>query len=527
MTKLLRIGRASAVLLVVVPLLVGGTAWGAEPDPEYPAGTLDLLTVVRLALEHDPNITLARATVRQFVGAFQQASGAFDNSFTFGQGVSRNSTTFVSGDPTFPNNYATDTSQSSLSSSWLLRTGQTLTPQISLVRNAYPDWLGLGTQNTGTVSFGITQPLLRGRTRAAVTASERSAELVLQSNIWTLKHTISERVRNAALAYFAYVAARENLDAKVQAEEHARSTQEATRRLAEAGEQARADVVLSEADYYDKRASRMQAEQALAKARLDLGTTVGIPQDETRTLPLPAKVLPKIDLQSVPGPALTERYVKEALDRRFDIKAREATQKGSSALLDGSRDAMRPKADVQLMGGYQGFTSGWGFENYFTPLRPAGAPVTFSASLSIQLPTANTAAKGAFIAQEAIVRQNQVLVEALATQVGGSVATVLSDLHRAVLQHESAARASDLYRIALANDQVKLKAGVTTVNAVILTRNYAVAATLNELTVRLNIIKGLVNLRFETGTILSRKGETESIDVQHLIGIPFPLEAKQ
>jgi outer membrane protein TolC len=526
-TKPFRITRVPAVLVFVALLAPTVPARALEQDPEYPAGTLDLLEVVRLTLKRDPNITLARETVRQYEGAFQQASGAFDNTFTFGQSVSRTSTTYVSNDPTVPNNYSIDTTQSSLSSSWLLRTGQTLTPQIGLVRSAYADWLGLGTQNTGSVTFGITQPLLRGRGRAGVTAAERSAELTLQSNALTLRHTISERIRNAAIAYFNFVAARENLDAKVRAEDNARATLDATRKLAEAGEQARADVVPTEADFLDKRAARVQAEQALSKARFDLGTTIGLPQDETRRLPLPAQSLPKIDLPSLPGPAVTERYVREALDRRLDRKAREAARKASEALLDGSRDAMRPKADLQLSAGYQGFTSGWGFKEYFTPLKPDGAPLTFSASFSVLLPTKNTAARGAFVAQEAIVRQNQVLVDELSVQVGGNVASVLADLRRDVLQHESAARAAELYAVALANDQVRLKRGVTTVSNVILTRNYAVAAILNELTIRLNIIRSLVDLRFETGTILSGVDDTESVDIEHIIGIPFPAEAQQ
>ncbi len=504
----------AASLLAAIPAV-------AQPvDTDYPPGTLDLPKVVRMTLERDPNIALARENVRQNEGALRQSSGKFDNIFSLGQSVGRTSTTYVSPDPTLPKYYSTDTTQTSLSSSWLLRSGQTLATQVGLTRTAYEEWLGLGVQNTGIVSFAITQPLLRGRRGAGVTAAERSAEMTLESTAWALRHTISERIRSAAVAFFNLVAAVEDLGTRTSQEANALELLEAMRRLGEAGERPRSDAVPLEADFHERATDRIRAAQGVAKARYDLGIAIGIPYEEIRDLPLPGAALRKFDLATIPAAAETGRYVKEALRRRLDLKARAASRQAAEALLDGSRDAMKPRADVALSGGYQGFGSSWGFSNYFAPLKPSGAPLTFAASLSVEIPTTNAAAKGAFVAQEAVLRQSRIQESDLQSLVGARVGASLAELRGYALQYGSNVKALEAHRLAEANEQRRVKGGLATVSSLVQLRNYTVSATSAELSSRLNVVRSLIGLRFEMGAILTGAEGFESVDLERIVSVP-------
>jgi hypothetical protein len=162
----LSVQRSRKPLKWVLLALSGGIAALAQDPP----GGLTLMDAVRLTLAHDPNVAIEAARVDSARGALLIASGIFDPVV-----VSKLSQANTKVPLTLSTQQDTRILEGTVGVSELFRTGLQLEPQVLLDRTQDVG-AGTGAVDTGTVTFQIRQPLLRGRGRAAVQAGELSAQ---------------------------------------------------------------------------------------------------------------------------------------------------------------------------------------------------------------------------------------------------------------------------------------------------------------------------------------------------------------
>lgn len=466
----------------------------AQPSAPDPAG-VTLLSVIERMLALDPNIALERTRVEISRGAWLVESSRFDTLLT---------SSASGAEAREPTSETDSTETESLNTSFgavrELRTGLSLEPSVTLSR---VDEGGEGPLNLGTVGFTLRQPLLRDRGRGVVTAGERSAERLLSGADLDLSHRISERVRAVAAQYWSVVSAWENLEILRTTEASARSFLESNRRLVAADARPEASLVLLEADLADKESATLAGAQRLFEARRNLALEIGLEPWEMDELPLPSEPLPERAGGELPDPGRAPDFVAEALERRADLHAARRRLESDAILLHAADNALRPRLDLVLTPSWTGLVESDGLGALLASGVENVPGLSSSLGLSFSFPFGNRAARGLRIQTAAALEASELTVALFERQIGATVPIALNAVRQSTLQLERAARAVELFERAVVNEEKKLQAGRSTLIDVITQRDRLTAARQTLVAARLDLALSLLDLRFETGTLLA------------------------
>jgi outer membrane protein TolC len=491
-------------------LLWGITAAGVPLDclAQEPGSGLRLLEAVEMTLAHDPNIALVRSRTELFRGALVRAAGQFDQ--LLGVDLSRLERESLGGDDEVAIFSTAGLSQQ-------LRTGLFLDPAIELVRTSDG---GSADDNQATVSFALRQPLLRGRGRAVVTAAERSAEEELDASRLDLRHAVSTRLAAVISQYWVVAAAALDLEVLRTTEASSRDLLATTRRLIAGDVTPAAEVVQIEADLVAREASRIAGEQALFAARQDLGREIGLEAVDIIALPLPSDPFPRVDPEAVPGGEEGLRFTREALARRSDLQAAGRRLRASQVFLTAARNALRPRLDLLFTPSYSGEVTGDDPGDFFSPLFQNIPGVSTLVGLRLSLPVRNLEAEGALIQSEATVDLAALEADRLAKDIGAETPIALDAVGKSALQVERTAQALRLFEEAVENEEKKLQAGTSTLIDLISQRDRLTAARQRWVRAQLALALALVDLRFQTGTLVENDGEDGAVRLEDLTTVP-------
>lgn len=480
-----------------------------DADPEGQDG-LTLLQAVELALRNDPEIQLVANQVDRAQGTLTRSRGTFDptlNSDIDGAEIRRPIDSSTS--------TTTQTLSASVSATQRLRSGQTLTPSLTLEREDTAD----GVDNTATLSFQLRQPLWRGRDRAAVTAEEESAERDLEAARLDWGHTVSERLLAVVSQYWSVKSAALDLDILRATEDSSRELLETTRRLIEAQLTPAAELVQLEADLVLREANRAVAERNLFQAQRQLGNELGLSAEEIARWPLPADPFPTLTANQVPTEAAP--WILTARRRRADLQAIRLRREAESVRLVAASDAVRPQLDLVLTPSYSGLTEGGGADEFFTPLwrNVPGASATLSFQLT--LPLRNRTALGNEVVAQSAVRQQELLIERQLLSIDNQVATALNAVQRNAERLERLKQAERLFEQSVVNETKKLRAGSSTLIDVISQRDRLTSAQQSRNTAQQTLAVALAELRFQTGTLIEvQSGAIQSLRREDLTTLP-------
>ena len=503
-----------AVSLLAAP----GPGAGAQELPPGPG--LSLLETVRMTLERDPNLGLEQARLQSARGSLEIAASQFDSIVTSGL---TEATTRTPLSPT--SRQQTRTLESTLGLSRQLRTGLSIEPQIDLLRSEDVT-AGSGAGNDGTVTFRLRQPLLRGRGRAATAAGELSAEREVEAVGLDVRHTIARRLLTVVSLYWQVAAAARNLEVLRASEESSRLLLENTRKLIAADQVPAAELVQLEANLAANESSRIVGERQLFAARQDLGREIGLDGGEIRALPLPADPFPAVAPEAVPSPDQAGPLVAEAVRRRADLRAARERQTAVDIQRRAAENALLPQLDLIVAPSYSGLAAGSSAESFFSPLfrNVPGASASFALSLS--WPIENHRARGTLVQIDAALRQSALAVELIAKAIGADVPSSLDAVARDARLLAKAREAERLFERAVVNEEKKLRAGTSTLLDVISQRDRLTAARQGEVSAQLSLALSLLQLRFDTGTLIGEDGEAGqagdmgSIQVSRLTTVP-------
>jgi outer membrane protein TolC len=505
-----RTGRLSAAVLCLglVALSAGSKAQG----PASPAG-LSLAEAVELALRHDPNLRLQEARLRSARGVLLSSRGTFDP--VVGTGLSEVTTN----DPvTEQSSKQQSLTGTSFDLKKRFRTGFSLEPGLDLLRT---DTSGPGAVNVGTLSLTLRQPLLRGRGRTALAAPEMSAERQVAAGELDLRQVTAERVLVVATQYWLTRAAALNLGILRETEDRARELLETTRKLIEADVTPAAELVQVEANLAAKEAARIGGERDLFEARQGLGREIGLDRQAIAALPLPSDGFPDLPSAAAPGAIEEDRFVTAALERRADLLAARERRSAAEILRRAGDNAIKPQLDLVVTPSYTGLVEGNEPGSFFSPLyrNVPGASAEFGITLS--WPTANSLARGQLAQLEATREQSALLEDLVARQVSADVPVALDAVARHAQQLERATEAVRLFERTVVNEEKKLRAGTSTLIDLITQRDRLTSARQSEVSAQLSLAVALLQLRFETGTLVS---ETGGVDPGRLTTVPFRQE---
>ena len=505
-----RTGRLPTAVFCLV--LVALSAVLRAQEPSSPAG-LSLAEAVELALQHDPNLRLEEARLQSARGVLLSSRGTFDPVVS-----SALSETEVNDPLTESTSKQQSLTGTTLGLKKRFRNGFGLEPGLDLLRT---DNSGPGGVNVGTFSLTLRQPLLRGRGRSAVAAPELSAERQVAAGELDLRQVTSERVLTVATQYWLARAAALNLGILRETEDRSRELLETTRKLIEADLTPAAELVQVEANVASKEAARIGGERDLFEARLNLGREIGLDRSAIAALPLPSDSFPDLPSAAAPGAAEEDRFVTAALERRADLLAARERRSAAEILRRAGDNAVKPQLDLTVTPSYTGLVEGNDPASFFSPLyrNVPGAGAAFGINLS--WPTANSLARGQLAQLEASREQSALLEELVARQVSADVPVALDAVARLAQQLERASEAVRLFERAVVNEEKKLRAGTSTLIDLITQRDRLTFARQSEVSAQLSLAVALLELRFQTGTLLPETAETGGVDPGRLTTVPF------
>ncbi len=486
---------------------------------------LRLLEAVQQTIAKQPNILLDEWQVKVNEGLWQMQRGTFNTTVT----ASVNNT--LTHTPlTRLARASSGTSESvsrvtgySVGINKEFRSGVELSPDITM--SSTEDLAThTNTTNFATVTFGIKIPLLRERGKAANAASEMSAKILTEASRYDLNYTTSQSILTTVNEYWITVAAMDNLEIAEKAESRARYMLEKTKILVDAGEQPASELNKLSANLHGKTATRINRIQGLFEARQTLGLALGLRSDEIVATPLPSEPLLDVDDADLNKIPIAQALIDIGLTRRADLIALKKEQESANVLMVGAQKNLKPQLDFDLDVGYIGLTEDArrqrNTRQYTAAFNKREAGLNFSAMFSLEWPVMNDLRRGAYVRRTAQNEQAIISTNNLTRQIVSGIVVAMSDVTQSAAELKQAHESVLVYQTAVEKERLKLKFGESTIIDLIDVDDRLTVAMLKEVSAKLSYAKSLVQLRFETGTILSPDLKNISVSMKELTTVP-------
>ena len=488
---------------------------------------MTLLEAARETLAHDPNIQLQELQIKVDEGLLQNAAGQFDPALStaLAQGVTR-----------VPRS-ATDIAGGGFSDA--LTAVQDLTIYRAGITNQFRSGISVGSgieldrfvdnlyqtqpANRASVSFVLKVPLLKGLGRAAADAQEQAARVNREAAVLDLQQTIAARILNTVAAYWNCLAAAEQLKVLRKSMERAASLVKAVQALAGIREMAASELLQAQADEAQKTAAVSAGEQALWQARQDLAQAIGLALEKMTQPPEPMEEWPSNLQTNLMALQLDEpRLLIRSLHRRADYQSSQKAEAAARILEVGARLNAKPQLDLNLEAGYPGLDEANGLKGYFASLnpRPVSGP-NLLASLSLEWPFGNHAARGLLVQRTAEQQQSQLRSQALARSIQAGILVALKELQNSRAALEKSEVASKDYGEAVDQEREKLRLRLSSILDAITLADRMESAQLSEVAARARYWIAVARCRYETGWLV-RPGITPDspISLEDFVTLP-------
>jgi outer membrane protein len=483
---------------------------------------IGLLDAVTITLERQPVIHLEQQNVEISRGILQQESGAFDT--TLGASLSGKRQdiplSVLQGRFAGTSHQLTDTRAAQLGLSKEFRTGVIVAPSVQVIRTD-TSTVAADPQNAGTVNFLISVPLLKGLGVKATGANEMAAERDLQASTLTFRHVVSQNVLNTVSSYWSYLAAARIFDRRIESESRAEQAYSDTRKLVEGEERAAADLELVSANLAARTAARIEAEQTLFRAKHALGLAMGLSFEDIESLSSPLDEFPTVSTRSLSKIAARPKdLIEQSLLRRADYLAFKESQESLKILLEQAKNNLLPQFDLQIGVGYSGLDEGHDVSNFHSALRENIPGYSASASLTSKWPIQNNTARGLLLQSTAAYRKATIATDDLARNISSKVSQDISDLKNSALELIKYQEAVGYYQKAVENERQKFFLGMSTLSDLLTTEDSLINATIGKIAAEFAHARALVQLRFETGTLLADREDRISVGIEELTTVP-------
>lgn len=501
---------AASLCLVVAP--ANCYLQGEQPDPAKQSIPVTILQAAQSTLQHHPLIRYQEAQIDVNRGLKQQASAPFD---TVVQGALQQGRTTTPLTATRQEENAligasgtderTDLTQATAGASRLYRSGITLTPTVSVIRQvdniASPQGV-----NTANYNLQIQFPLLRGRGRQVVAAQETAATIEVNASVFDLTNQISQLLTGVVNSYWNLVASQKLLAIAREAEDRARTDLENTQTLVNADQLPRENLNAVNAGVAQAAAVRISAEQSLIASRYQLALDMGLTsQDILISQVQPAEDFPNPAILSSQGisPESLRQYTEDALHNRSDYLALEQRIEEQKVLVAAAKNRLLPQLNLVVNSGFNGLQEGRRLKDIFTSSGNNIFGPNASAGLSYNFAPRNDLAKGLYLQTTAVEAQLEAQHFQLQRSIGAAVASAVQALRNAALEALQAHQAVEYYRASLAGQREKYHLGSASVIDVITVEERLTTTMTREVQAQQAYALALVQLRTATGTIIA------------------------
>jgi outer membrane protein TolC len=334
-------------------------------------------------------------------------------------------------------------------------------------------------------------------------ADEINARLTYEGKLQTLKNDAQKTAMNSAQAYWALVAALNKFALQDRAYRVDAILSQLSQEMAQGGGVPFSEVTLAQARESQAFAQRVQALVSVYDAAKKLGVLIGLRSDELKKLPFAVQGFPTIRPADVASLGIDD-LVDAALARRPDRAAALSTIRAKQVMLDKAKVDLVPTP--QLTGTIGTAINNEKIQGSSGPAE-RGTKVGLDATVLMMWawPFANNAAEGGVISAQSDVNTAVINMEDLSSNIAANVtefADTLQELARDVDAQEKAVAG---FTKSFNDMREKFRRGATTMFETIQSEEQLTTAQSELVDFRLALVNALVQLRYETSTLLSNE----------------------
>lgn len=494
---------------------------------------VDVVQLSRVTLEKSPLVKRNLLIINNAEGALQVQKSAFDYRLFSGFSTGRSELNLYDQDfrSQFVSNGLLDTRNTSanlgLQKAFRSSLRMDLTVSYSLLNDNSPlnRYNQLNGENIGdhtmTSTFSLTQPLMRGRGRTIATALERASKLTLESTNDNAVFANSFELLQTGSSYWQYVTASQRLKIFQENEARVRQVLEVTEELVKADKRPAGDIFQVKADLANQERQTKAAEQNLYNAKLNLGRAIGFSEEDSKILGDPTDDFPTIAESGYLSATNEAAFIELARKNRKDIEAAKKAQESLELQLRLAENNKQAQVDLTGFVNYGGNTIGNGFGTAFSTFSQAdGRNFGYGLSLNFSFPINNNQAQGAYIQNQTALKDQEIANNDLQRNIDLNVSIALNNLNNSIQVLAKAKQSLDFYQEVYNNEQVKFKNGLTILLNLIQFQERLTFAQLEYLSAKQQFAIAIINLRYETGTLLVGQG-TSSINKSLFYTIPL------
>ncbi|MGD0890307.1 MAG: TolC family protein [Terracidiphilus sp.] len=479
--------------------------------------SLSLRDAILLTLENNSNVQIEETQIETqkfaLLGQFQP----FDPSLQSTLNISRfSSPTYsqlqgvgVSGNATL----------NSLSQAGLVSYTQTFTPGTNILASIGSNKFSTNSSYNyfnpyyaSTLSFTITQPLLRGAGRFANTALIKIARRSLAQSQSTFEAEVNDAILQVVGQYWSAVQARGALDVGEKSLKLAEASYDRDKRSLELGALPPLDIYRSQSEVAARKVGVIQAGYALTQAEEALRFTIGAdrdPQTHNMELELTEKPQPDGELKDVDA----ESALAQALSQRPELDAVKDSLDNDETGIRLARNQLEPNLSVQAfyqsngLGGNQynlvtgQFVAPGGFGSSMSQLFGFGYP-GYGGTLSLTLPVRNRGGQ-ANLGTALVSRTHDLYAGVqIREQITREVRDAVHQLDEARQALAAGTTSFELAQKSLASEQRKFELGAETNFFVLDAQTRLAQAELTLLQTQVNYRLALAAVGHSTGDLL-------------------------
>lgn len=494
----------------------------------------DLLLLSEMAIGQSPLIQRNALTIDQAVANFRSQRSAFDYQLSSGYNLSKNRFTLFDADPRnqiLTGNLETDNSDFSIGLQKRFRTGTVLDlrSNYSQVADNFPfnrfnEEVGASiSDQASSATIALTQPLFRGNGIKVTTAFERAAKLDIESTRQNFELTSAFEISQTARAYWQYLSAFKSLEIFLENEDRVRQVLEITQELVKADKKPESDLVQIRADLANQERQTTAAQQNYYNAKINLGRVVGLSEEQSKAIGNPTNEFPTLLESKFTDENKSQFLIELARENRTDIMAQQLTKEALELQLLASKNNLLPQIDLTGFLTYGGAAAGGGFGQYLNAFgNEQGRNQVVGLGVTFLFPINNNLAKANLATSKIALSDQEIGFKDLVRNIDMNVSIAINNLDNSVLILMKAEEALNYSLDVFRNEQTKFQNGMTTLLNLILFQERLTFAQLEYLQAQQQFANAIIDLRFETGTLISmnENGVTANIDRLNFYTIP-------
>lgn len=484
--------------------------------------TADIVQLSKLTFNNSPAIKRNALTVNSAEGNFKTQKGAFDYQIVSSISLIRDQFNPFDIDPI--NNYLSIGKLKSRGTSISLelqkkhRTGLSTNLSIDysldnnnyLINNFGESVNPFIADHNVSATFSLTQPLLRGNNKKVTTAQEQQSIINLKNAKNNSRFANSYELYSLGISYWQYVTAFKSLKIYKENETRVKRVLEVTQELVKADKKPKGDLIQIQADLASQERQTRIAQQTLYSSKLNLGRVVGFNEDESKKINIPINEFPEIKESGIDSSYNKTKLIELAQKNRLDIEAAKRTQEALALQTNLASNYKKPQLDLTGYINYGGMNMGNGLDVALTSfIRNQGRNVGFGFSLNFSLPINNNQAKGNYIQSKAILEDQEISNKNLQRNINLNVSIAFEAINTSIATLEKTKKSLDFYQKVYDNEQVKFQNGLTTLLNLILFQERLTFAQLEYLQAHQQFAIAILNLRYETGSLVATQSNKE------------------